>query len=131
MTLVVLGGPFVGFSILGRTILSDDDGMEKASVKKSDQYALSDLLDLGGAVATAGLLSPLGFEVGGKGGLFSAMVGSVAIIIDGIAVTAVAPSSWLEGWNVKQEEDGATEERDLLDSWDDRLDMLDGDNRDE
>ena len=116
---------------MGRTILSDDDGMEKVSVEKSDKYALSDLLALGGAVATAGLLSSLGFVVGGKGELFSALVGSVAIIIAGIVVTAVAPSAWLEGWNVKQEEDGATEERDLLDSWDDRLDMLDGDNRDE
>ena len=86
---------------------------------------------MGGAIATAGLLSPLGFEVGGKGELFSALVGSVAIIIAGIAVTAVAPSSWLEGWNIKQEEDGAIEEQDLLDLWDDRLDKSDDKNRDE
>ena len=131
VTSVILGGSFVGFSIMGRSILSDDDGMEKASVEKSDQYALSDLLALGGAIVTAGLLSPLGFEVGGKGELFSALVGSVAIIIAGIAVTAVAPSSWLEGWNIKQEEDGAIEEQDLLDLWDDRLDILDVKNRDE
>ena len=66
---------------MGRTIFSDDDGTESASVEKSDQYALLDLLYMGGAVDTAGLIFPLGFELDGKGEFFSALVGSVAIII--------------------------------------------------
>ena len=43
----------------------------------------------------------------------------------------MAPSSWLEGWYVKQEEYGDIKEQDLLDLWDDRLDILDVKNRDE